>query len=715
MAEVPQSRTEAILRATIDGQEYNNLPESRIEALLLELKEVIEAGGGGGGGTSTIAWKPTVAADGTISWVRTASETTPEEQNIKGPKGDTGETGATGAQGEQGPKGDKGDTGTTGAQGEQGPKGETGATGAQGPKGEDGDPGLGIKLVSINSSGHLIITFDDNTTQDAGEIPGGSGAVESVNGKTGAVTLSASDVGALPDNTSIPSKTSDLTNDSNFVADSSYIHTDNNYDSIAKGIVDGVTSELAGKVSTSVVGTANGVAGLDSTGKVPSSQLPSYVDDVLEYDSLLLLPLVGETGKIYVTKNTNKTYRWSGSEYVEISESLALGETSSTAYAGNKGKANADAIAAIKDGQSIDSFGDVETALTSKANKVNNATNGNFAGLDANGNLTDSGKKPSDFLTQHQDISGKQDKTMSSPITVDGTSQSTVEAALGAINTLAASNKTAIGNIKDGQSIDSFADVESALSGKVSTSQIAGLLKNDGSVDTNTYIKTTDKATASTLGIIKPDGTSTTVDSNGVISTKILPSISLGEEIVKIAPDGAVTIRVAVTGGEPSFSSTDINVARQSTSSSTHSGDNWVKDIEILGIGEGVCTIVVELPATSKYYAANAYIGVVVASSGGGSSIKKTRYTITASSWSASANASGYYTYSLTLNPTLKTSYCPTVSIAGSGDSTLWTATEKSNYGLVDYYNNTATNTLVLYAKTKPTGTFYIWVEGEQA
>lgn len=48
MAEVPQSRTEAILRATIDGQEYNNLPESRIEALLLELKEVIEAGGGGG-------------------------------------------------------------------------------------------------------------------------------------------------------------------------------------------------------------------------------------------------------------------------------------------------------------------------------------------------------------------------------------------------------------------------------------------------------------------------------------------------------------------------------------------------------------------------------------------------------------------------------------------------------------------------------------------
>lgn len=98
---------------------------------------------------------------------------------------------------------------------------------------------------------------------------------------------------------------------------------------------------------------------------------------------------------------------------------------------------------------------------------------------------------------------------------------------------------------------------------------------------------------------------------------------------------------------------------------------------------------------------------------GGGSSVKKTRYTISSSSWSASANASGYYTYSVTLNPTLVTTQPPDVSCAGSTDSTVPTATEKSNYDLVDYYNNTATDTLVLYAKTKPTGTFYIWVEGE--
>ena len=85
-------------------------------------------------------------------------------------------------------------------------------------------------------------------------------------------------------------------------------------------------------------GAANGVAELDANGKVPAAQLPSYVDDVLEYNGTSAFPATGEDGKIYVDKATNKTYRWSGTQYVEISQSLALGETSSTAYAGDKGK-----------------------------------------------------------------------------------------------------------------------------------------------------------------------------------------------------------------------------------------------------------------------------------------------------------------------------------------------------------------------------------------
>jgi hypothetical protein len=62
----------------------------------------------------------------------------------------------------------------------------------------------------------------------------------------------------------------------------------------------------------------NGVATLDASGLVPSSQLPSYVDDVLEYNNLASFPAIGETGKIYVAKDTNKTYRWSGSVYIQI-------------------------------------------------------------------------------------------------------------------------------------------------------------------------------------------------------------------------------------------------------------------------------------------------------------------------------------------------------------------------------------------------------------
>ena len=93
------------------------------------------------------------------------------------------------------------------------------------------------------------------------------------------------------------------------------------------------------KVDKTKVGAAGGVASLDAGGLVPSSQLPSYVDDVLEYPSPGDFPSTGEEGKIYVTKDTNLTYRWSGTGYVEISKSLALGETSSTAYRGDRGKA----------------------------------------------------------------------------------------------------------------------------------------------------------------------------------------------------------------------------------------------------------------------------------------------------------------------------------------------------------------------------------------
>lgn len=111
-------------------------------------------------------------------------------------------------------------------------------------------------------------------------------------------------------------------------------------------------------------GTAGGVAVLDSSGKVPASQLPGFVDDVLDsyvrpgaalYSASWLslekngAALTPEEGKLYIVKEgeyANHQYRWTGSQYGEIASSLALGEVTGTAYDGGKGKALRDELTA---------------------------------------------------------------------------------------------------------------------------------------------------------------------------------------------------------------------------------------------------------------------------------------------------------------------------------------------------------------------------------
>jgi len=105
------------------------------------------------------------------------------------------------------------------------------------------------------------------------------------------------------------------------------IPTNTNQLANGAGFISGITSSNVTTAlgftpeSTSNRGVANGYATLDGTGKVPSAQLPSYVDDVLEYTTIATFPLTGTSGIIYVTQDTNKTYRWTGSAYVEISPS----------------------------------------------------------------------------------------------------------------------------------------------------------------------------------------------------------------------------------------------------------------------------------------------------------------------------------------------------------------------------------------------------------
>ena len=174
-------------------------------------------------------------------------------------------------------------------------------------------------------------------------------------------------------------------------------------------LADGSNIAQSTFIPASEKGANSGVATLGADGKVPASQLPSYVDDVLEgylkaadgkfyEESTYETEIPAEGGKIYVDLPTSKTYRWGGSAYAIISDTLALGETQGTAYEGSKGKANADAIANLQ---------------SNKVDKDEDAVEGHFAAFDANGNPVDSGHKHSDYITSHQDISGKADKVAS--------------------------------------------------------------------------------------------------------------------------------------------------------------------------------------------------------------------------------------------------------------------------------------------------------------
>ena len=119
--------------------------------------------------------------------------------------------------------------------------------------------------------------------------------------------------------------------------------------------VSAVQNELTDFKATK--GVANGLATLGNDGRIPSTQLPSYVDDVLSgyyyngkfyKDSSHTELFEDEDSKIYVDKDTNKTYRWDGNSYIEISQGVVLGETEYTAYRGDRGKLLYDVVDPVK-------------------------------------------------------------------------------------------------------------------------------------------------------------------------------------------------------------------------------------------------------------------------------------------------------------------------------------------------------------------------------
>ena len=117
------------------------------------------------------------------------------------------------------------------------------------------------------------------------------------------------------------------------------------------------TLSSLGAIASSEKGANNGVATLGADGKVPSGQLPSYVDDVIEVANYASLPNPGETGKIYVTLDDNKIYRWSGSTYIEISQSTIhkytgtiTGDGTTTSFSVSHSLGTKDVVVNIYDG-----------------------------------------------------------------------------------------------------------------------------------------------------------------------------------------------------------------------------------------------------------------------------------------------------------------------------------------------------------------------------
>ena len=337
-----------------------------------------------------------------------------------------------------------------------------------------------------------------------------------------------------------------------------------------------VYTALGNKLDASLKGAANGVAELDSAGLVPSSQLPSYVDDVIEVADYAHLPITGESGKIYVTIDDNKEYRWSGTTYVEISASLALGETSSTAYRGDRGKTAYD--------HATDSSR-LTTATASGLYKVASTAQGHIASLTAvvKADITALGIPGSDTNTHRPiQVNGTQilgDNTTalnlkagsnvtltndSGTVTIAATDTTYSDATTSASGLMSASDKTKLNGIASGAEVNQNAFSTVGVKVGSTTTNVAA----DSKTDTVTLIQGSNVT-------LTPDTANDTITIASTDTDRYVNSASFAHDStndnVKMTLTRAGSDTATVTGNIPKVSSSSAGVAPKGAAVSSQS------------------------------------------------------------------------------------------------------------------------------------------------
>lgn len=405
-------------------------------------------------------------------------------------------------------------------------------------------------------------------------------------------------------------------------------------------------------VASNKIGANNGVASLDSNGKIPTSQLPGSVDEIIEgylyngkfYEELAhTTEIPAAASKIYVDLPTNKTYRYSGSAYVEISASLALGETASTAYAGNKGKDIADELDTYKvktisvngTATTPDSNGNVDLTISSGGggtsdyadltNKpsINSVTlSGNKTSSDLGLVSAEQGKglSTNDYTTADKnklaDIASGAEVNVLDGITVNGTDAtiSNKKVSITTVDGISLSNGTlaitANGTTVDSVSLPSTSTIDFSnvtntpitLSGYGITDAVEkesgkGLSSNDYTSAEKT------KLAGLNLKSVSINGTSQTPDGNGNVALTIGNDLAIitqnDDKVLQLKAGNTVIDSVTLPSGG---SSTDYSVSIATSDWSQVSGQSYYSATKTVnGITSDDTPIIDIVPTMANY------------------------------------------------------------------------------------------------------------------